>query len=288
MNEEQNIRSRRDLKISRVEDFLVTGEQFSVFWNQELGIGHTSPIPISLKKYYPKEKYISHKHKGSSLFESVYFFSQRAMIFYKYLILKKYIRQRDIAVDFGSGSGSFVSFLQKKTKKITGIDPSDNIKRIAKKREIRVQKNWNEIADGSLDFITAWHSLEHVLDLSKTLEMFQKKTKKRAFLFLALPNPESHDAKYYKRYWAAYDVPRHVWHFSKGGICKLLNQRGFRLLKTYHLPLDVFYISTLSLKNKKKRFAFLGGLVLGLWFFLKALFTNNPSSFIYIFQKRDC
>src|SRR5690606_4944545 len=69
-------------------------------------------------------------------------------------------------------------------------------------------------------------------------------------IIIAVPNTASWDAQYYKEYWAGYDVPRHMYHFTPTSMNNLLAQYKLKIDATYPMTLDAYYVSLLSEKYK--------------------------------------
>ena len=127
--------------------------------------------------------------------------------------------------------------------------------------------------------------LEHIPDLDLQIEKFHSLLNRNGYLIIAVPNFKSYDASYYQEFWAAYDVPRHLWHFSKEGMIRLLESHQFQFQKTLPLVFDSFYVSLLSEKYKTGKSNFLKAFRLGMKSNLKAKRTNEYSSLIYVFKK---
>ncbi|MCC7513238.1 MAG: class I SAM-dependent methyltransferase, partial [Bacteroidia bacterium] len=176
----------------------------------------------------------------------------------------------------------------------SGFEPSDDARKVAQTDfdiEIEALERFQEVEMQSVKCITLWHVLEHIHSLKKTLSDIHSKLTAGGYLIIAVPNPESYDAKHYKEYWAAYDVPRHLYHFSAGSITKLLAQSGFQLKEKKPMLFDSTYVALLSEKYKSGKLS-LPQLLKGLWFgFISNvngfLFTKNFSSHIYIFKKQN-
>ena len=75
-----------------------------------------------------------------------------------------------------------------------------------------------EFESHTFDVITMWHVLEHVPNLENQIKELKRLVKPNGTIIIAVPNFKSYDAKYYGKFWAAYDVPIHFWHFSKTAI----------------------------------------------------------------------
>ena len=195
-------------------------------------------------------------------------------------------------LDIGTGTGYFLHFMQKEGYKVSGVEKSHNAREFAKEQfnlEIESPKVFlNGTATGLYDIITLWHVLEHLYNPGKYLARIRSVLNKSGFLVLALPNSNSYDAGFYKEYWAGYDVPRHLWHFTPDTFSQLAKKNGFHLVRMKRLPLDSFYISLLSEQYKKGRTAWFPGILRGKISFLKGLHdVKRSSSVIYILQKAN-
>jgi hypothetical protein len=86
--------------------------------------------------------------------------------------------------------------------------------------------------------------------------------------------------------WAAYDVPRHLWHFSPKGFISMAKDCGFETEKTYPLRLDAYYVSLFSEQNRQSKFPWLKAFWSGWRSNRAAQQSKNYSSLIYVLQKR--
>ena len=194
-------------------------------------------------------------------------------------------------LDVGCGTGDFLSACKNKGWLVEGIEPNKNA------RAISIQKNGDCIGDlsklfsypqNSFDVITLWHVLEHLSDLKAHLELYKKILKAEGRLIVAVPNFKSYDASYYKSYWAAYDVPRHLWHFSQDAIKVLFSEYGFEVKETKPMWFDAFYVSLLSEEYKAKSFLNpLKAFFVGLFSNLKAWKSGEYSSLIYVIEHKS-
>ena len=126
--------------------------------------------------------------------------------------------------------------------------------------------------------ITLWHVLEHVHDLHNYLQQFKKLLKQDGRLLIAVPNYTSFDASVYKEYWAAYDVPRHLYHFSPFSMNLLINRNGMRVVKYRPMWFDSFYVSFLSSKYKNA----------GRTNWITASWNGTVSNLKALFNKKKC
>lgn len=135
----------------------------------------------------------------------------------------------------------------------------------------------------SFDAITLWHVLEHVHQLHSYVEQLKKLLKQGGKIFIAVPNYDSLDSSVYKLYWAAYDVPRHLYHFTPKSMEALMKRHGLRILEKKPMWFDSFYISLLSSKYKNGKTKWVGAAWSGLRSNMNALFDRDKcSSVIYV------
>ena len=187
-------------------------------------------------------------------------------------------------LDVGSGTGELLAALKNQGWKVKGIEPNNAAKESATKLGISHEHSLDDVEKNSQDLVVFWHSLEHVYDLQNTLKKVKKILKPSGILMVACPNYESWDAKYYGNSWAAWDVPRHLSHFSSKSLNIILKPQGFKIVRKSPLFLDAIYVSILSEKINKNTLAFLKGLIVGLVSNLAGFFTKKYSSHVYFFK----
>lgn len=147
--------------------------------------------------------------------------------------------------------------------------------------------SWENLPNNQFDLISLWHVFEHVLDLEACINEFNLRLNKNGTLLIAVPNLNSYDAKHYNEYWAAYDAPRHLWHFPQTGIISLMDSKGFELKAKHPLILDALYISYVSEKHKGSKTPLIKGVLKGIVSNLKAKKSGEYSSLVYAFKKKN-
>ena len=273
-------------KTIQVQDHLVSGEIFPIRFDSTGNLGRTIVRDdLNLSDYYPDDDYVSHQEQPKGLKGILYAIAQKLMLRYKLKVFLKHSRQKKL-LDIGGGIGVFAKFLKAKGYNVSLTEPNLKARQSAVKKGITSYANIDDVPlKETYSILTLWHVLEHVSELDFTLQKYSKLLKTNGLLIVAVPNVASFDAVYYGPCWAAYDVPRHLWHFKPKGLVLKLEDHGFGLLKTYPLWFDSFYISILSETYAKRNLPFLRGLVIGLYSNLKALITKENSSKIFVFQK---
>jgi SAM-dependent methyltransferase len=192
-------------------------------------------------------------------------------------------------LDVGTGTGFFLNEMKEKGWQVTGTEKSSDACEFAKKEfgldNLPTEEIFN-LNEKSFDVITLWHVLEHIHRINKNMVAFHKLLRDKGKLIIAVPNHSSYDARHYKQFWAAYDVPRHIWHFAPEQMEKLGEKHHFKLLSVRTMPFDSFYVSMISEKYKKSKLPLLKGLVHGKISWLKSVIKpGDCSSVIYIFEK---
>jgi len=174
---------------------------------------------------------------------------------------------------------------------VLGLEPDTGARKLAKDQfgvELHDIDSLYKLDEKSFDIITMWHVLEHVHMLNEDIKQLHRLIDDRGWLIIAVPNPTSSDAKRYGKFWAAYDVPRHLWHFSPKSMKLLLEKQGFELIDTKGMPFDAFYISLVSEKYKASSLGLIKGGMSGLLTNIKSMSsTHNASSLIYIARKQQ-
>lgn len=273
------------------EDYTVSHETFQLVSCNECGFVFTNPRPDDhdLPRYYESDAYISHATKSKTLFDRVYKISRTFTIKRKYRLVQKYsVTPAHSILDYGCGTGTFLVECLKHGMTVKGVEPSDSARNSALAHTGAIIANTIQNISGRFDIITLWHVLEHVADLKQTLLSLRDRLTENGTLFIAVPNLKSLDATIYHKHWAAYDVPRHLWHFSRESMRRLLSGNGLKLHNILPMKLDAFYVSLLSEKykgNASAPSAITTALVNGFRSNHLAGTTQEYSSLIYIARK---
>lgn len=270
----------------KVTDHSVSGESFALLLDSELQLLKTHPQPSLevLPKYYESEDYISHTDGKRSLFEKVYHFIKRKAIRDKVSLITKLQPQKGMLLDIGAGTGDFLQEAKNQNWQCTGIEPSEKAKTTAIQKGVSFADDLASLENHSFDVITMWHVLEHVPDLEKQIQELKRLLKPNGTIIIAVPNYKSFDAQHYGKFWAAYDVPRHLWHFSKIAIEKLFARENLKLTQVLPMVFDSFYVSLLSEKYKTGKMNFVTGFFIGLQSNIKAKQNFEYSSHIYVIK----
>ena len=276
----------------QTNDFFLSSEPFSLFRCLSCGFVFTQDHPDEkeISSYYASENYLSHNDSARGLTSILFRFSRKIMLGRKRRIAETAAGlKKGRLLDIGCGTGHFLDIMKQADWEVKGIEINDPARQYAVSSFGVEVINPGQIAlleTDSFDCITMWHVLEHFQDPFRYLSEVSRLLKADGACIIALPNCRSYDAGHYGKFWAAFDVPRHLWHFSPFTFQLFAQKSGFNIKSVKSLPLDVFYISMLSEKQRGNNLSFITGIVKGSWFWFLSLFKKTKSSsLIYILKK---
>ena len=274
-------------------DHYASGEQFEVIRCVHCGFLMTQGVPVEAEigKYYETPDYISHSDTQQGLMNRVYHWVRQYMLSRKAALVKRTSGLSEGSLlDYGTGTGYFANAMLCQGWKVKAIEKSPQARAYAKKQfglNVEAEHSLKDYPSMSLDVVTLWHVMEHLEHLNEMWETLHRILKDKGVLIVAVPNPESYDARKYKEWWAAYDVPRHLWHFSPSVMQRFGDKHGFVLEKEHPMPFDAFYVSMLTEKYKGNGLSFVKGLWTGALAWFSALGNKErSSSLIYVFRKK--
>ncbi len=272
------------------KDFSVSNEKYTLLHNESLDLLITHPQPEDLSIYYESEDYISHTDANNSFKDKVYQRVKKRTLQKKLRQINKYRVQNPTLLDVGCGTGDFLLVAEQDGWQVTGIELNQNAISLAKGKlqsTAFFESLFNPSLEGQkFDVITLWHVLEHLENTPQILSRLRSLLQPNGIIIIAVPNFKSFDAKYYQQYWAAYDVPRHLYHFSKKSITNLCTMQSLTVIKSQGMPYDAFYVSWLSEQYKKSRIAFVLGMCIGLVSNIFALYDKEYSSLNYTIKHK--
>ncbi len=275
-----------------VEDKSVSKESFAIQQCAACSFQFTNPRPdfANIGRYYESEEYVSHNSGAGGVINQAYkvarFFTMRR----KVALLNKQAPRKGKLLDYGCGTGHFLAAAKASGWQVAGLEPNPRAREEASRRVGQPigMESLLTFEPGSFEAITLWHVLEHVHELNDTLQQLIRLLKPDGVLIIAVPNVDSLDAQHYRQDWAAYDVPRHLYHFSPKTMTQLLKKHKMTVREVLPMMLDAYYVSMLSEKHRAER----GG---GLLTVLKAGYKSNQyaaqhdgqySSLIYVVARR--
>ncbi|MEP2690331.1 class I SAM-dependent methyltransferase [Maribacter dokdonensis] len=266
-------------------DHLVSKEKFRLEYLTETDMLVTQPIPENLSNYYESNNYISHTDEAKTLLEKVYQTVKKIALKRKLELINKYANTSKTILDIGCGTGEFLITARKNNWNTLGVEINDEARNKSSKKNITTYKFVEEVKSSQFNIITLWHVLEHLKDLNGTITKISSLLDTNGTLIIAVPNYKSYDANYYKEYWAAYDTPRHLWHFSQKSISTIFENHNLKVVRTLPMYFDSYYVSLLSEKYKTGKSNYLKAFYRGMLSNLKAKRTGEYSSLIYVLQK---
>lgn len=277
------------------QDFSLTQESFSIYHCTNCSLRYTSPVPnkTEISKYYKFIEYISHTDVKEGWMNRLYHYVRNKTLAQKTKWVQSlFTGHKGHLLDIGAGTGAFAHAMHEKGWKVTGLEPDAETRSKAfENYKIQLQSTDTifDLPENEFEVISMWHVLEHVHDLKPYLNQCFKSLKKHGRLIIAVPNYTSFDAKYYKKYWAAYDLPRHLYHFSPKSMSILLNEFGFEIVTIKPMWYDSYYVSLLSEKYKQAgKLGLLLAVVIGTISNLFAISdTSKSSSIIYEIKKKS-
>lgn len=267
-----------------VKDYTLSQENFNITKCNHCSFLFTNPRPDtkSLGAYYKSDDYISHTNKSNSPINLIYKLARTQTLRWKFNLINK--NKTKTILDYGCGTGHFLNYCSKKGLEINGFEPDIDARAIAKETlGDKIFSSTNEIKK-TYDVITLWHVLEHIPDLNNVVSWLKNHLSKKGKLIIAVPNPDSYDANYFKEYWAAYDVPRHLYHFTKNTLSELANKHNFCVESIHPMKLDSFYVSLLSNQHKLSGTKPLKSFITGFKSNAYAKNKMNYSSLIYVLK----
>lgn len=275
------------------KDYTVSGESFMIFQCNDCRGAFTQDVPAvhDIGRYYASENYISHSDTNEGLINQVYHTVRKKTLQQKRALIEKITGMRKgHLLDIGCGTGAFLHTMQQAGWQTTGLEPDET----ARKKAAELYE-LNPLPSGELftlplesfDAITMWHVLEHVHDLHAYIAQIKKLLKPGGRLVVAVPNYTSADALHYQQYWAALDVPRHLYHFSPGSMKTLMGLHGMEVMQMKPMWFDSFYVSMLSEQYRSGKGNMVGAFLNGFTSNAKAIFDKEKcSSVIYIIRKK--
>jgi len=273
-------------------DFFISHEVFPIAQCQECGFRFTQDYPDEkeIGRYYESEDYISHSNTSKGFSNKLYQLARNFMLQRKKSIIKKATGLKTgILLDIGSGTGHFADKMKRDGWQVKGVEINEKARSFSKDQfglDISGPEEISTLQTSLFDCITLWHVLEHFHDPFKYASEIGRLLKQGGVCVVALPNSSSFDAEHYGKFWAAYDIPRHLWHFNPATFRRFADKTGFKVEKTLTLPLDVFYISILSEKYSGSVMSFFFGIAVAKMYWFASIFKKErSSSIIYVLRK---
>jgi 2-polyprenyl-3-methyl-5-hydroxy-6-metoxy-1,4-benzoquinol methylase len=274
-----------------VKDYSVTGEAFVIWQCRHCTLRFTQEVPDegSIGRYYQSADYISHSNTSKGLTNKLYQQVRKHTLGLKASLVINHTVKEGTLLDIGAGIGAFMNEMKSRGWEVRGIEPDPGAREQAMHLyglPLLTPSSLFDLPGAGFEAISLWHVLEHVQSLHEYVAQVKELLKEKGRLFIAVPNYESLDAAIYRNHWAAYDVPRHRYHFTPKSIHTLVNRHGMRLIDQQPMWFDAFYISLLSSKYQRGKTNWITAGINGLRSNIKTLFNRKKaSSIVYIVAK---
>ncbi len=255
-------------------DQYVSEEEFDLYRCRTCGFTFTQGVPdgAEIGSYYKSSRYISHSNVKSGLTNRLYHLARTYMLGRKSRLVGRVSgKSSGLLLDIGTGTGYFPAAMHRRGWQVEAVEKDPQAREFAQKKfgmDVLSEEELDRLPHKRYDVITLWHVMEHIEDINGLWDRLYRLLSDEGVLVVALPNCSSTDAIKYGSHWAAYDVPRHLWHFTPDTVRQLAGNHHFKLVDRYPMPLDAFYVSILSEKYRKSSFTFIRGVLSGLhcWF----------------------
>lgn len=274
-------------------DHYATGEMFHLCRCAVCGFLFTQGFPAEAEigRYYETPDYISHSDTKKGLMNRVYHAVRYYMLKRKArLVMAEAHRTSGRLLDIGTGTGYFVDTMKRCGWHVEAVEKNERAREFARTHfglEVEPETALADKKPGSFEVITLWHVMEHLEHLNEVWETLHALLGDKGVLIVAVPNCSSYDARKYGAYWAAYDVPRHLWHFTPNTMQQFGAKHGFVLSAHHPMPFDAFYVSMLTERYMRHSFPFVRGLWTGtMAWFSSQVKKERSSSMIYVFRKK--
>ncbi|WP_447641356.1 MULTISPECIES: class I SAM-dependent methyltransferase [Chitinophagaceae] len=286
--------SRNIQKVLTAEDFTVSHELFDIWECADCSVRFTQDVPDmeAIGRYYKAEAYISHTDTNKGFVNRAYHYVRSITMKQKRTFVEKASgMKKGMLLDIGAGTGAFAATMQQAGWQVTGLEPDETARGNAQRLHglsLQPSADLFVLPQNSFDAVTMWHVLEHVHDLHGYWKRISRVLKDAGVFIVAVPNYTSYDAQYYKEFWAAWDVPRHLYHFSPKSMDVLAKQYGFKVVQHIPMIFDSYYVSMLSEKYKKGKSRNFMAFTAGLESNQRA--ARNPkkySSVIYVMKRTE-
>ena len=275
-------------------DHFASGEMFHLYTCADCGFLFTQDVPAEeeIGRYYETPNYISHSDTHSGIVNRLYHRVRKYMLGRKARLVQQSTHlETGRLLDVGSGTGYFADTMKQRGWQVQAIEKSAQARDFAREHfglDVKpAEALMQEWKPASFDVITLWHVLEHLEHLNDVWQRLNELLTEKGVLIVAVPNCSSYDAEKYGALWAAYDVPRHLWHFTPDTMQQFGSKHGFIMAERRPMPFDAFYVSMLTEKNMNRSFPFLRGMLTGILAWFSSLVKKErSSSMIYVFRKK--
>jgi SAM-dependent methyltransferase len=183
-------------------------------------------------------------HQARELEDTYWWFVGKRMCIDRFIPWGKVLS----AVDLGCGTGSTIGYLQKRIKRVVGIDMNPFALAYSRQRGIvkliRCDSSAIALKDRSADLVIASELLEHVQDECLTLQEIHRVLIAGGRVIITVPA--------FRFLWGAHDeVSHHLRRYTHASLKKVCSDSGFRVLRISYLHFSIF-IPALLIRTFKR------------------------------------
>jgi SAM-dependent methyltransferase len=192
--------------------------QFDLMQCNGCGLMYLNPqlTPEELAPYYPEdyEPHVGTKKERLGWLRRI---DYRYGVEKRYRAIMRYHPRPGRMLDVGCGPGAFLDGMREHGWEVEGIEPGIRPATYASEElGLQVRNTTLEDADlepASFDLVTMWNVLEHLSDPQRALRRIREALRPDGLLVFAIPSVMSYDLLVFGKYWAGYDLPRHLFIF---------------------------------------------------------------------------
>jgi 2-polyprenyl-3-methyl-5-hydroxy-6-metoxy-1,4-benzoquinol methylase len=267
----------------KVKDHFLTQEWFELVSEPDLRAFRTDPVPKDLAPYYNSEQYRSHLERPTTLVDKIYNLTKTLRLKSRFEEALRSCPNPVALLDVGCGDGAFLAYCNRRLERVVGVETNDKARAIAANKGLTIFDSLDSVQE-RFDVITLWHVLEHLPNPKEVIVTLSKLLNDNGVILIAVPNVDSWDRHHYKSYWAGFDVPRHLWHFSTHSFQPLIRDTSLLQVATKSQHLDLFYVAYLSERYRSSRFPLLRGIVVSLVGLLSLKAIKRPSALLAVLK----
>jgi 2-polyprenyl-3-methyl-5-hydroxy-6-metoxy-1,4-benzoquinol methylase len=195
----------------------------------ECGFRFTANPPVDIARYYTPNHY-----SRAEMAAGIDRFARAET--YKLDLLKRHISEGSL-LEIGPSMGAFCKLAKDDGFDVSAIEVDPGcVAFLNETLKVRAVASDDPAAamradPQTYDAITMWHALEHVARPWEVLAACAERLRPRGALIIAVPNPESRQARYMGARWPHHDLPRHLSHMTSGWLTAAAGKEGLERIE---------------------------------------------------------